>query len=159
MKTLSLVCALVFTSALVVAGCRKDASAPPLKSTDSPTAPPQARAQSQHGSNDLIVRIRKLGGPGGKQVLNELSVPTPLGDDFNVTEQVGATQLAFSGKVEDLRNGEYRVRYKYTETSAAGVKFLDSLVELPLDHEKELGGLKSAEGEETETVVLGLSRP
>ena len=146
--------------AVHVVGCRKDATSPPLKSTDPPAAPSQVGAPREAQAGDVVVRIRKLGGPGGKQVLNQLNVPTPLGEEFNVTEQVGATQLAFSGRVEDLRNGEYRVRYKYVETSAAGAKQLQSTVELPLDHEKPLGGLVASEGENApEQIMLGLSRP
>ena len=149
--------------ALVAVGCRKDATSPPVRSTDPPAATPQARTPREAQAGDVVVRIRKLGGPGGKQVLNQLNVPTPLDEEFNVTEQVGATQLAFSGRVEDLRNGEYRVHYTYVETSGAGTRKLQSLVELPLDHEKPLGGLLAlgaeADDEAGETIVLGLSRP
>ena len=115
-----------------------------------PDAKPQA-------AGDVTLRIRKLGGADGKQVMNEMTVVTPLDDEFTITEQVGTTQLEFRGKVLDLKDGNYRVSYRYAETSPNGRQQLQSLVEMRPNTEKELGGLQGIEARET--VVLALSRP
>ncbi|MEA2735608.1 MAG: hypothetical protein QOE14_2059 [Humisphaera sp.] len=141
---------LLVASAILV-GCRKDSAA-----AEKPTAVAATPAR-QAGPNDVTLRIRKLGGADGKQVMNKLTVVTPIGDDFTVTEQVGTTQLELRGKVVDLKDGKYRVSYDYTETSASGQQKLKSLIELQPNTEKEIGGIVGGEG--TERIVLSLARP
>ena len=146
----------VMALASIACGCAKHAAtAQQQQSPQSTIVHPQATAAPTNAS-DIVVRIRKLGGADGKQVLNQLAAPTPIGEDFNVTEQVGATQFVLRGKVEDLKDGIYRVRYHYIETSATGVKELNSLVEMRPNTEKQIGGLAGGAG--METLVLSLSR-
>jgi hypothetical protein len=150
---LALVCVLVITAG---AGCRNDSTA---AATAQQQATPQSKADARPraAENEVTVRIRKLGGADGKQLMNELVVATPIGDDFAVTEQIGARQLEFRGKVLDLKDGRYRVSYDYAETSADGRQQLKSLIEMRASDEKEVGGVQGAGG--METVVLSLSRP
>jgi hypothetical protein len=160
MRVLHMRIVVAFVVLTACVGCQSSARPSASSTSDGPPVPSSV-APARSNASDVIVRIRKIGGPGGKQVLNQLNVPTPLGDDFNVTEQVGATQLAFRGKVEDLRNGQYRVHYDYAETSASGRQQLKSLIEMPLDTEKQIGGVLARDGAEgeTESIVLSLSRP
>jgi hypothetical protein len=151
---LALVCVLVIMAA---AGCRNDSTSATSQQPVTPQAQSKADARPQPAENELTVRIRKLGGADGKQLMNELVVATPIGDDFAVTEQVGARQLEFRGKVLDLKDGRYRVSYDYAETSADGRQQLKSLIEMRANDEKEVGGVQGAAG--METVVLSLSRP
>jgi len=150
---LALVCVLVIMAA---AGCRNDSTAAAAAAQQQATQS-KADARPQAAENELTVRIRKLGGADGKQLMNELVVATRIGDDFAVTEQVGARQLEFRGKVLDLKDGRYRVSYDYAETSADGRQQLKSLIEMRANDEKEVGGVQGAAG--VETVVLSLSRP
>jgi hypothetical protein len=149
----------LITIAAIVAGCRKDAATAdqPPASANRSTA---SAAQPQKDS-DVTVRIQKIGGADRKQLVNQIKVTTPIDDEFAVTEQVGATQLSLRGKVIDLKDGQYRVTYDYTETSANGRQELKSLIEMPLNTEKEIGGLLARDGEDgaMETVRLSLSRP
>jgi hypothetical protein len=151
---LALVCVLVITAA---AGCRNDSTAAAAAAHQQATPQSKADARPQAAEIELTVRIRKLGGADGKQLMNELVVATPIGDDFAVTEQIGARQLEFRGKVLDLKDGRYRVSYDYAETSADGRQQLKSLIEMRANDEKEVGGVQGAGG--METVVLSLSRP
>ena len=140
-------------------GCRRDSGSTGQGPADPSGTPGSsgASAVTPQASSDLRLLIRKLGGPDGKQVVNQITVLTPPGDDFTVTEQVGATQLELRGKVVDLKDGTYRVSYDYAETSASGRQQLKSLVEMRPDTEREIGRLAGAEA--TETFVLSLSRP
>jgi hypothetical protein len=140
-------------------GCRKDAATadqPPASANRS-----SASAAQPQNSSDVIVRIQKIGGPDRKQLVNQIKVTTPVDDEFAVTEQVGATQLSLRGKVIDLKDGHYRTSYDYTEISANGRQELKSLIEMPLNTEKEIGGLLARDSEDgaMETVRLSLSRP
>ena len=158
MKTaslLALVCAVVVTTGVA---CRKDATATKTATAESKVTPhANTNARPQAAENEVTVRIRKLGGADGKQLMNELAVATPIGDDFAVTEQVGTKQLEFRGNVLDLKNGEYRISYNYTETSPDGVQNLKSSIEMPPNTEEKVGGLLGASGDET--FVLSVSRP
>jgi hypothetical protein len=145
--------------AAIICSCTKNA--PPAQQSP-PTV--NATAVRPQSPSDVTVQIRKLGGPDKKQVLNSLKVATPIDDEFTVTEQVGSTQLELRGKVLDLKDGKYRVVYDYAETSATGRQRLKSLIEMPLNSEKEIGGVlgRGDGGDDSgamETVVLSLSRP
>jgi hypothetical protein len=143
--------------AVIVAGCAKHTA-----TVDQPQADANRSAASAarpHNASDVTVRIKKLGGTDRKQVVNQMKVTTPIDDEFTVTEQVGATQLELRGKVTDLKDGNYRVAYDYAETSASGRQQLKSLIEMPLNTEKEIGGLLGrGDDAAMETVVLSLSR-
>jgi hypothetical protein len=109
---------------------------------------------------EVTVRIRKLGGADGKQLVNQISVTTPLDDDFTVTEQVGATQLELRGRVTSLdAGGKFRVRYNYSETSADGQKRLQSTVDMIAGAEEKIGGLAAEQGMETLLLMLTRARP
>ena len=149
---------LLIAFAAVICGCTKNAATP-----QQPSAAAN-RAATPQSPSDVTVRIRKLGGPDKKQIVNQIKVATPIDDEFTVTEQVGGTQLELRGKVMDLKDGKYRVVYDYAETSANGRQQLKSLIEMPLNTEKEIGGLlgrgdDGGAGGAMETVVLSLSRP
>jgi hypothetical protein len=159
-KTLgALLCVVII--ALVAAGCRKDsaATAPQLRRE----APSEANAGAKpHAAREAVtVRIRKLGGADGKQLVNQISVTTPLDDDFTVTEQVGATQLELRGRVTalDAAGGKFRVRYNYSETSADGQKRLQSTVDMIAGAEEKIGGLAAEQGMETLLLMLTRARP
>ena len=105
----------------------------------------------------MTVRIRKLGGADGKQLLNQIHVDTPIGDEFSVTEQVGITQLTLRGKVILLPDGKYRVNYEYAETSPGNAKQMKSTWEMPPDTEQTVGGFLGEAG--AETILITVSRP
>jgi len=157
MKITSFASLLILIAVTALQGCRKDSATPPPL-TPSPSTRGPASVRTPTASN-VVVRIRKLGGADGKQLLNQIAVTTPLNEDFTVTEQVGTTQLELRGRVLDLKDGMYRVSYDYAETSASGRQELKSLIELTANSEKQVGGLRGQDGETMETVVLSLSRP
>lgn len=144
--------------AAIVPGCAKQtATANQAQADANRSAASGAQTQNQ---SDVTVRIKKLGGADRKQVVNQIKVTTPIDDEFTVTEQVGATQLELRGKVTDLKDGSFRVAYDYAETSAGGRQQLKSIIEMPLNTEKEIGGLlgRGDDVAAMETVVLSLSR-
>ena len=147
----------VFVVLGLLAGYRKDATttAPTARN---PSPPPRAPDPMPHAAaNEVTLHIRKLGGADGKQLVNQMQVRAALDDDFNVTEQVGATQLELRGKVIAVGPDKFRVHYDYTETSATGRQKLKSAIELQPDAEKEIGGLQGAAT--VERVSIKLSRP
>lgn len=137
---------------VIAGGCRKDAASAPA-----PDARGEATDAARPAVSDVTLRIRKLGGADGKQLMNQLHVTTPVGDDFTITEQVGARQLELRGKVLGPSDGFYRVSYDYTETSADGRQQLKSNVMMRANTEAEIGKLEG--GGTTETIVLGLAAP
>lgn len=118
------------------------------------TAAPNARSAPGAAGGVVLLEIRKLS-VDGKEVKNRIHVSTPPGDAFNVTEQVGATQFQVSGTVKPLPDGKYRVAYMYAETSAAGRRQLQSIVDATPGKDENLGGLVAEEG--TEAIVLTLA--
>jgi hypothetical protein len=114
------------------------------------------RPPSPLAANEVTVRIRKLGGADGKQLLNQIHVDTPIGDEFSVTEQVGITQLTLRGKVILLPDGKYRVNYEYAETSPGNAKQMKSTWEMPPDTEQTVGGFLGEAG--AETILITVSR-
>src|SRR5687768_9124618 len=97
---------LIVTSAL--AGCRRDSSPAAAAARERDFEKTSIGVtEANLNARDVTVRVRKIGGPGGKQVLNQFTVRTPVGDDFQLTEQVGATQLELRGRVEDLGTGTF----------------------------------------------------
>ena len=155
-KSLNACIAAVLLIVAIGAGCRRDSpgTAPSARAT---AQRPQENVNPKAAANEVTVRIRKVGGPDGKQLVNELNVATPVGDDFAVTEQVGTKQLAFRGKVQELNNGKYLVNYDYTETSADGVQNLKSVIEIPPNTEERVGAQQGATG--TESFMLTVARP
>ena len=147
------VLAVALVGGLMTLGCRNDAA--PVSQTAVP--PAVSAPDSSPASNEVTVRIRKLGGPDGQQVMNQIMVTTRIADDFTVTEQVGTTQLELRGKVLDLKDGLLRVACHYTETSAAGRQELKSNYQIAPNSEAEIGGLAGADG--MERVVLSVSTP
>ena len=147
----------LFALAAILAGCAKrDTTADRPQGDANRSVASSVRPQNE---SDVTVRIKKLGGADRKQVVNQIKVTTPIDDEFTVTEQVGATQLELRGKVTDLKDGNFRVAYDYAETSASGRQQLKSLIEMPLNTEKEIGGLLGrGDDAAMETVVLSLSR-
>ena len=146
-KTLALV---VLLAVAMISGCRKDAAPAPTAESKSQKTNRSAPAK------DVTLRIRKLGGEDGKQVTNRLTVTTPIGDEFSVTEQVGATQLNFRGRIISLPDGRFRVSHEYSENSATGKRSIKGTIEVPPDTETELGGLMAEQG--MERVILTVSR-
>jgi hypothetical protein len=149
----------IAVTVVTLPGCRKDsAGAAPDARQNSPP-PPASDVMPHAAREEVTVRIRKLGGADGKQLVNQISVTTPLDDDFTVTEQVGATQLELRGQVTAIDGEKFRVRYNYSETSADGQKRLQSTVDMIAGAEEKIGGLAAEQGMETLLLMLTRARP
>src|SRR5688500_11012098 len=148
-KTLAAACLLVVLVMIINAGCRKDAAAG-QDARSAPPPPAPAGTLLPHAVRaEVTVRLRKLGGADGEQLVNQIRVTTPLDDDFTVTEQVGATQLELRGRVTALDAQKFRVRFNYSEISPEGHKRMQSTVELASGAEENIGGMVAEQGMET----------
>jgi hypothetical protein len=148
---------------VILPGCKGDGAAP-ADAAPAVRAPqksgPRAVNPASPALDEVTLEVRKLGGAGGNQVLNTLNVVATVGEDFNVTEQVGYTQYAFSGKLTRVDAETFRVSYDYAEVSAEGSRGAKSTVELVPEKPVSLAGRPTGEDADprAESLVIVLHR-